>query len=88
MAAGIKSGRVQITSSQQALGPTLFDGVTYSYARFRCAGGSICWGPTGLSGSSASVLSHNEEVIEVTLTAADLFFIGNGTLDFFGIATA
>lgn len=88
MAAGTKAGKVNIGAVEQALG-ALFDGVTYSHVRMRAVSGVVLMGPTGVTLSTGVPLEPEQfHTIERDLTAAGLFFIGNGVLEFFGIATA
>lgn len=90
MAAGTFAGKIQIVGGAAEVGlGALFGGVTYSHVRMRAVSGVVLIGPTGLSLTSGVPLEPDQfHIIERDLTAAGVFFIGNGVLEFFGIATA
>lgn len=87
MAAGVKNGKQALTAAA-ALG-TFTDGVTFSFLSARCIAGSVAVGNSGVTQANGFQVPRDSPlVIPVTITAADLFFIGVGTLEFVGIATA
>lgn len=88
MAAGIFQGRFNITAIQ-TLDALTGGAQTYSYLNVRGISGSVYMGNSAVTSVNGFQLSYDPpHRINVSVAGSALNFVGNGVLEFFGIATA
>lgn len=89
MAAGIFQGRATITGSAQTLDAITGGTQTYGYLSLRTSRGIVLMGNSGITLQNGFPLDNDtQSQMGVSIAGAALNFIGNGELEFFGIATA